>query len=62
VGELYAPDTDFYISGGVQKLGRITARTINNSSSGGMHSDDSMNSPGGSGDYAPDVSSYQEVP
>ena len=62
VGELYAPDTDFYISGGVQKLGRITARTITNSSTGGMHSDDAMASPGGSGDYAADVSSYEEVP
>jgi hypothetical protein len=47
VGELYAPDTDFTISGSVILCGRILAKTINNSSSGGMHYDESLSPPGG---------------
>jgi len=47
VGELYGPDTDVTISGGVELCGRITGRTINNSSSGGMHYDESLSGPGG---------------
>jgi hypothetical protein len=62
VGELYAPDTTFNISGSVEMLGRITAKVINNSSSGGMHSDESLPSPGGTGSYSPIQTSYAEVP
>src|SRR5687768_10425568 len=62
VGELYAPDTNFTISGSVQKFGRLTAKTINNSSSGGMHADDALPSPGGAGNYTMDPASYVEVP
>jgi hypothetical protein len=47
VGELYGPDTDFTISGSVELCGRITGRTITNSSSGGMHYDESLTPPGG---------------
>jgi hypothetical protein len=47
VGELYGPDTDFTISGSVELCGRITGRTINNSSSGGMHYDESLSGLGG---------------
>lgn len=47
VGELYAPDTDFTVSGSVELAGRIVARTITNSSSGGMHYDESLGPPGG---------------
>jgi hypothetical protein len=61
VGDLYGPDTDFTISGSVQKLGRITARTINNSSSGGMHADESLPNPGGAGNYVPDQGTYTEL-
>jgi len=61
VGDLYAPDTAFTISGSVQKLGRITARTITNSSSGGMHSDESLPMPGGAGNYEPDLTTYAEL-
>jgi Flp pilus assembly protein TadG len=46
VGELYAPDTDFTIGGSVSLHGRVTAKTINNSSSGGMHYDESLSPPG----------------
>jgi hypothetical protein len=46
VGELYAPNTDFTISGSVSLYGRVTAKTINNSSSGGMHYDESLSPPG----------------
>lgn len=46
VGELYAPDTDFTISGGVELFGRVLARTIINSSSGGMHYDEALAPPG----------------
>jgi Tfp pilus assembly protein PilX len=62
VGELYAPDTTFNISGGVEMLGRITAKAINNSSTGGMHSDESLPAPGGTGSYSPIQSTYLEVP
>jgi hypothetical protein len=48
VGELYAPDTDFTVSGSVDLYGRILAKTINNTSSGGMHYDESLSPPGGS--------------
>jgi hypothetical protein len=61
IGDLYAPDTDFTISGSVRKLGRITARSINNSSSGGMHADEALPNPGGAGSYLPDASSYTEL-
>lgn len=61
VGELYAPDTNFTIGGSVQKFGRITAKSITNSSSGGMHSDEAMPSLGGMGNYEPELSSYKEV-
>jgi len=62
VGDLYAPDTAFVVSGSVQKFGRIIAKTISNSSTGGMHADDSLVPPGGMGSYDPDPSTYQEVP
>lgn len=61
VGDLYAPDTNFTVSGSVQKLGRIIARTINNSSTGGMHADESLPQPGGMSSYAPDSATYEEV-
>jgi hypothetical protein len=47
VGELYAPDTDFTINGTAQLMGRVTAKSINISSSGGMHYDEALNPPGG---------------
>jgi hypothetical protein len=62
VGELYAPDTTFNMSGGVEMFGRITAKVLNNSSSGGMHSDESLPAPGGTGSYSPVQTSYAEVP
>ena len=62
VGELYAPNTDFTISGSVEMFGRITAHSIVNSSSGGMHSDESLPAPGGSGPFSPVQGSYIEVP
>jgi hypothetical protein len=62
VGELYAPDTDFTITGSVQLMGRITAKSINNSSTGGMHCDEALPYPGGSGPYALIPDSYREVP
>jgi hypothetical protein len=61
VGDLYAPDTNFTVSGSVQKFGRIIAKSINNSSSGGMHADDALPQPGGMSSYAPDASTYEEV-
>ena len=48
VGELYAPDTDFTVSGSVDLYGRILAKSISNTSSGGMHYDESLSPPGGS--------------
>lgn len=62
VGELYAPDTAFTISGSVSLYGRITAKSIVNSSTGGMHSDESLPNPGGSGPFAPIAGSYREIP
>lgn len=47
VGELYGPDTDFTIGGSVELMGRITGRTITNSSTGGMHYDEALMAPGG---------------
>jgi len=61
VGDLYAPDTNFTVSGSVQKFGRIIAKTINNSSSGGMHADDALPQPGGMDSYQPDFSTYEEI-
>jgi hypothetical protein len=61
VGDLYAPDTNFTVSGSVQKFGRIIAKSINNSSSGGMHADESLPQPGGMSSFAPDASSYEEI-
>ncbi len=61
VGDLYAPDTTFNVSGSVQKFGRIIAKSINNSSSGGMHADDALPQPGGMSSYAPDVNTYEEI-
>ncbi len=61
VGDLYAPDTNFNVSGSVQKLGRIIAKTINNTSSGGMHADEALPQPGGMDSYQPITASYEEV-
>ena len=61
VGDLYAPDTDFTVIGQVEKFGRIIAKSINNSSSGGMHYDESLPAPNGQISYAPVPSSYLEV-
>jgi len=61
VGELYAPNTDFTISGSVELFGRITARSLNNTSTGGMHSDESM-APCGAGGLMVVQGSYLEVP
>jgi Flp pilus assembly protein TadG len=47
VGELYAPDTDFSISGSVDLYGRVTAKSITLSGGGGMHYDESLTPPGG---------------
>jgi hypothetical protein len=62
VGELYAPDTNFTISGSVQKFGKITAKTIKNSSTGGMHADEALLDPSASGGYVPVQGTYTEVP
>lgn len=61
VGDLYAPDTDFTISGSVQKQGRIVAKSINNSSSGGMHYDESLPAPNDQVSYTPVANTYLEV-
>jgi hypothetical protein len=61
VGDLYAPDTNFVVSGSVEKLGRIIARSIDNSSGGGMHYDESLPAPNGQISYAPVPNSYLEV-
>jgi hypothetical protein len=61
VGDLYAPDTNFTVSGSVQKFGRIIAKSINNSSTGGMHADNSLPQPGGMGSYEPIFGAYEEV-
>ncbi|HEY7116509.1 MAG TPA: pilus assembly protein TadG-related protein [Tepidisphaeraceae bacterium] len=42
VGELYAPDTDFTISGSAQLYGRITAKSITLSSDGGLYYDEAL--------------------
>jgi Tfp pilus assembly protein PilX len=62
VGTLYAPDTNFTITGGVELFGRIIAKTVANSSTGGMHNDEAMTPLGGTGAYAPVQGSYLEVP
>src|SRR4051812_26695993 len=61
VGDLYAPDTNFNVGGSVQKFGRIIAKSINNSSTGGMHADDALPQPGGMSSYAPDTNTYEEI-
>lgn len=61
VGDLYAPDTDFTVSGSVVKMGRIIAKGITNSSSGGMHYDESLPAPTNVVSYAPDPKTYLEV-
>jgi hypothetical protein len=61
VGDLYAPDTNFTVAGSVQKFGRIIAKSINNSSSGGMHADDALPQPGGMGSYEADFATYEEI-
>jgi hypothetical protein len=47
VGELYAPDTDFSIGGSAQLYGRVTAKTLNVTTSGGLHYDEALAPPGG---------------
>ena len=42
-------------------FGRIVAKQINNSSSGGMHYDESLPAPNGQISYSPVASSYLEV-
>jgi hypothetical protein len=42
IGELYAPVTDFTFGGSAQLFGRITAKSINVSTSGGPHYDESL--------------------
>lgn len=42
VGELYAPDTDFTISGSAQLFGRIIAKSITLNSGSGMHYDEAL--------------------
>jgi hypothetical protein len=61
VGELYAPDTDFTVGGSVEKMGRIIAKSINNTSTGGMHYDESLPAPVGLASYTPTPNSYMEV-
>lgn len=61
VGDLYAPDTNFTVSGGVEKFGRIIAKSINNTSTGGMHYDESLPAPAGQISYRPVANSYLEV-
>ena len=61
VGDLYAPDTDFTVSGSVVKMGRIVAKSINNSSSGGMHYDESLPAPNEQISSTPVANTYIEV-
>jgi hypothetical protein len=61
MGELYAPDTTFTIAGSVEMMGRVTAKSITNSSSGGMHYDESLPAPNGQASYMPLMSTYLEV-
>lgn len=60
VGELYAPDTDFTVSGAVEKHGRLIAKSIVNSSSGGMHYDESLPAALGLSGFSPVPGSYVE--
>jgi hypothetical protein len=60
-GTLYGPDTTFNVSGSVEQFGRIIAKSINNSSSGGMHNDVSLPALSGSGSYSPSQGTYLEV-
>lgn len=46
-GDLYAPDTDFTIGGGAEMFGRILAKSISHTGSGGMHYDQALGKPGG---------------
>jgi len=43
-------------------FGRIVAKTINNSSSGGMHYDESLPAPNGQASFSAIPGSYLEVP
>jgi len=61
VGDLYAPDTDFTIGGSVDMMGRIVAKSITNSSSGGMHYDESLPAPNGQNAFAPVAQTFVEV-
>jgi hypothetical protein len=61
VGDLYAPDTDFTVSGTVQKHGRIIAKSITNSSTGGMHADESLPTHDEQITFTPMASTYLEV-
>jgi hypothetical protein len=61
VGDLYAPDTDFTVGGSVEKFGRIIAKSITNSSSGGMHYDEALPAPNGQISYTPVANTYLEV-
>jgi hypothetical protein len=61
VGELYAPNTDFVIKDSVEMMGRVIAKSITNSSSGGMHYDESLPAPNGMISYSPVLSSYLEM-
>jgi hypothetical protein len=61
VGDLYAPDTTFNVSGTVEKYGRIIAKNINHTSSGGLHYDESMAAPLGLTSFIPIQGSYLEV-
>jgi hypothetical protein len=62
VGDLYAPDTDFTVGGTVEKFGRVIAKSITNSSSKGMHYDESLPAPNGQMSYSPDLDTYLEIP
>jgi hypothetical protein len=61
VGDLYAPDTNFTVGGSVVKMGRIVAKSINNSSTGGMHYDESLPAPNDQISYTPVANTYLEV-
>ena len=61
VGDLYAPDTAFTVAGSVEKMGRIIAKTITNSSSGGMHYDEALPPAYGVASFAPIADSYVEI-
>ena len=62
VGDLYAPDTDFTIGGSVENFGRVIAKSISNSSTKGMHYDESLPAPNGQMSYGPDLDTYLEIP